>query len=130
MLKDYKPTPLGIIMAGLALGTAIVGCRSSVAPSHVDTAILAQIPNYQSAFAEADDNEAKLRIACAAAKDATLTQHARAAWLKIWKDLAFAEAKVSLELLKALATNPLATDVDANLFRAFVELAPATIPSK
>lgn len=126
-----KPLTLGLLAIGLFLATATTGCRST-APSQ-KTALfttLANVPDYSGTFADAHDNEAKLRIACAAAKDASLPLHASAAWLKVWKDLAFSDGKVTLDLLNALAANPLASDVDANLLRAFAELAPATNLSK
>lgn len=133
MLKNHKFEPLGIIMAGLALGSVIVGCRSSAAPSHTDAAIFnpaVTSRRHLTDYAAAHDNADRLQIARAAALDASLTPNASAAWLMTWRDLAFAEAKITVDLLQALATTPLASDVDANLFRAFTELAPETNPRK
>lgn len=131
MKHNHTPI-LGIFLAS-GLLSAFAGCRSFAAPSHDDTAIFnpaIKPRQYNAEYAAASDNSARLRIAREAASDASLTQRERANWLRTWRDLAFAEGKINLELLQALAVNPLASDVDANLLRAFAELAPATNPSK
>ena len=130
-MKGLKPT-LGIFMAGLAVGTAIVGCRSSAAPSHTDAAIFnpaVTSRRHLTDYAAAHDNADRLQIARAAALDASLTPNVRLAWLCTWRDLAFAEGAASMDLLQELAALPASSETDGNLFRAFCDLAPDKTPN-
>lgn len=131
-MKHNKHTPiLGIFLAiGLFLAFAI-GCRSSVAPSH-KTAIFTHpvdFSQYNKAYADASDNSTRLKIARAAALDASLTPNVRLAWLCTWRDLAFAEGAASMDLLQELAAHPASSETDGNLFRAFCDLAPDKTPN-
>lgn len=127
--RKTKPLTLGLLAIGLFMASATLGCRSA-APNHEhETAIFTNpvnAPNYTERFAAAQDSAEKLSVARAAAKDEGILPRSRASWLKIWRDLVFNECAVSLELLQFMAAAPFASDVDANMLRAFGELAPET----